>query len=1667
MSPAYSFIRVFIHVSVIIITLLGNILGAGIPTVSADHILADSFLDMVVLGADLFYFGDGGLSGDYDNNDYKHLMYINGDIGIPGLAAEMDNATLAAMALNGSVFIDMDDVYSAMYPSESITGEGAEGWVTVWVDAGYSLFSASFSALGPGTVGFDRIHMDHPDSEQDPTRAGYELTFLSGCGFVKMTGFTKTISGFELGETDMFGDNACFNLSASMYNLTWNLLRFEVDYTTLEFVLQQAFSGFIPGHIDTSIPQFINKTNEAFNDFFSKQAVDEDPNNGSYEIIPPPSFGVRTFTSTDSGVRTAVGASFDYIIGGNDINGDDTPDNRYEADALTIVNSRFHTTGNQTKDYRVRIASTLPTGWRITPLDDDWEINDKSFEQSEVPGSNDIVTTYVNMQWVVDHDPGANNQADVEFVLEYKDCSLCTWHDLDRLSQAFFHTDQVGGQLPPIIIHSHPSPMPEIDGGDVYPVSVSVSDPNGDPITAVDLKYETAAGEYSLALTHQSGTTWTGQIPAEHTLLGSDPVDYMLLEYWFEASDPFFVERQPDGSSSYLVSIRPSGSTQPTYTLTGFVKDISNNPLANVTITTGYQSALTDPSGYYSINGIPAGTHNVVLTLDGYTFTPSNYQVTLPPSQSANFTGTAFVAGDTFTFVATEDVHLRKAYPNDVFNWSSIQAGVEWYGGHQKVVGLLKFGTLSTYPDIQGKTVYSAALQLNPVSVDTNTGLRLWQVGSATGGSWNESTTYNSFPYETMGWYDNLGQAMKGYISFTVRPSDEGVWVNIASGNGLTLRTAVQAVIDGADPNYGFLLDAAIADLDSAPLFSSSESSDPPHLEVKVLTGVPDLVVNDITLSPSPLAGTTYEVGQIINIQYTVFNNGPGGADISRAATYLGSTSGDFSHYLDDFSSGMILAGDDDTDDVDYTFTSADIGTRYIIVKADWEGDVSESYENNNILFVGPLNIVPANTAPALSGIPDQAVDEDGSLLNAVDLWAYASDAQTTDSELRYSILNNPEPMAGISIRDNRYVSIQPATDWNGIVDVDIQASDPQGASSLDTLRLTVNPVNDAPSISPPVPSQNALVNQPITIDLTPFEQDVEESGSSLDWTIIGLDHAVVSGEGSDDDYLTFTPAVDYLGMDNITLVLSDTQGGHRSQGLVLSWYTPAPEIDIKGNGRTIVDGSSIPLTENHTDFGSVKASEGVVSRTFTIYNIGDANLILNDPLPVGLTGPNAAEYLISVMPSSVIAPGDSTSFTIEFDPDAFGLRQAIVSINNDDLNESPYSFDIQGTGTPDGTFMYLPVVMNKYTPGIIKVTIDTIIQNNAVFHDSFYELGLTVGDLTNDGNLDLVVTKGDETGDAGVAVFQRSSGIWDAGTLLSGTSKTGASKPIIAPIRNDGLNWLVFYEHQSGNAGGWLRGFRFNGTGLSENRDVAVRSGWPGWMSPGIADLNQDGALEIWFAQLYGSPTNHIHFAKWNSVSSAYEVVEIKDGGPSSSEILARPETGDFLGNGTSSLIWVSQNDKIELVTYTPGSGIYNHTSSPIGISGGDISSIATGSFNSSAGTDIAVMTWTGSASVLHIISGGTFTITDIPVSSGEFFRVIRMADLDGNGLSEIYAASTSGNLYGYDAVSGWRLLESQSGVYWWDSVKVLWPGLLSDDVLFIGRIDSQTFRVISLSSD
>ncbi|MBI1226061.1 MAG: choice-of-anchor D domain-containing protein, partial [Bacteroidetes bacterium] len=135
----------------------------------------------------------------------------------------------------------------------------------------------------------------------------------------------------------------------------------------------------------------------------------------------------------------------------------------------------------------------------------------------------------------------------------------------------------------------------------------------------------------------------------------------------------------------------------------------------------------------------------------------------------------------------------------------------------------------------------------------------------------------------------------------------------------------------------------------------------------------------------------------------------------------------------------------------------------------------------------------------------------------------------------------------------------------------------------------------------------------------------------------------------------------------------------------------PGREISVSGNGVEISNNDTSPTLLDGTDFGEINQGSGA-SNLFYIYNLGQTILNVGS---ISISGANAGDFTASdlfvdpFLPPGEVPPGAGGFFSIDFNPTAVGLRQAIVTISNDDPDENPYVFYVQGTGMAALTTWY------------------------------------------------------------------------------------------------------------------------------------------------------------------------------------------------------------------------------------------------------------------------------------------------------------------------------------------------------------------------------------------
>ncbi len=195
-------------------------------------------------------------------------------------------------------------------------------------------------------------------------------------------------------------------------------------------------------------------------------------------------------------------------------------------------------------------------------------------------------------------------------------------------------------------------------------------------------------------------------------------------------------------------------------------------------------------------------------------------------------------------------------------------------------------------------------------------------------------------------------------------------------------------------------------------------------------------------------------------------------------------------------------------------------------------------------------------------------------------------------------------------------------------------------------------------------------------------------TGWAMDTDLSAADASFWGEDTYDYSGWSVAPAGDVNGdgYDDILIGAYQDDDGGSDAGqtyLILGTVPPAPEMSIEGNAVEIADGDGSPSAGDHTDFGSANITTGTVVRTFTIKNTGSGGLTLSGDPKVAIGGTHAGDFTVTTQPATpVAATTGQTTFQVTFDPSSTGNRTATLSIANNDSDENPYDFSIQGTGT-------------------------------------------------------------------------------------------------------------------------------------------------------------------------------------------------------------------------------------------------------------------------------------------------------------------------------------------------------------------------------------------------
>jgi hypothetical protein len=321
------------------------------------------------------------------------------------------------------------------------------------------------------------------------------------------------------------------------------------------------------------------------------------------------------------------------------------------------------------------------------------------------------------------------------------------------------------------------------------------------------------------------------------------------------------------------------------------------------------------------------------------------------------------------------------------------------------------------------------------------------------------------------------------------------------------------------------------------------------------------------------------------------------------------------------------------------------------------------------------LTVTSVNDAPTISNITDRTTNEDtgtGAIAFTIgDVETAAGSLTVTRASSNTTLVPTANIVLGGS-GANRTVTVTPAVNQSGTATITVSVSDGSASTSA-TFLLTVNPVNDAPTISNITDQSigvNSLTNSlPFTIgDIDTAAAALTVSGTSSNQALVPDGSIFFSGSGASRT-VTVVPETNRFGTVTISVSVSD--------GLLTG--TDTFVVTVLGADIAVEQPFNSNIADGGTkSFGNVAVGANS-SLNFVIKNTGNANLT---GLTISQDGADAGMFTVTANPTAPVGgPNGTTAFTVRFAPTSVGLKTAAIHIASNDPDESP--FDITLTGGP------------------------------------------------------------------------------------------------------------------------------------------------------------------------------------------------------------------------------------------------------------------------------------------------------------------------------------------------------------------------------------------------
>jgi hypothetical protein len=224
------------------------------------------------------------------------------------------------------------------------------------------------------------------------------------------------------------------------------------------------------------------------------------------------------------------------------------------------------------------------------------------------------------------------------------------------------------------------------------------------------------------------------------------------------------------------------------------------------------------------------------------------------------------------------------------------------------------------------------------------------------------------------------------------------------------------------------------------------------------------------------------------------------------------------------------------------------------------------------------VTVTPVNDPPTLTAIPAVSFDEDK--LSALNLAQYVNDVDTPVGQLTWTASGGQN--VSVTVSGSR-VAFSSAVNWHGTERISFTVRDPGGLEATGGTQVTVNAVNDPPSVSA-IPAQRFDEDGSTSIDLAPYGSDID--GDALSWSVRSTDRSLTARVTGST--LTLSSAANWSGGPIGVAVSASDRGGLSANGTVNVTVSPVNDPPILRSIPAVAfdedQSSSLNLTEYVSD---------------------------------------------------------------------------------------------------------------------------------------------------------------------------------------------------------------------------------------------------------------------------------------------------------------------------------------------------------------------------------------------------------------------------------------------------------------------------------------------------